>query len=156
MENASKALIMAAEILIGIIVLTLFVYVIVNFSEFSQNFDDKMLQQEIIEYNSKFEVYERKSEILVQDIVSLRNMVQKNNLDYNDTEYEYIKIRIVTDKTNLLSNEYKAIDKLKDNQIFSLIELCNNRKIKFNIKEMKKNKVGKINLIEFEAIFESE
>ena len=133
----------------------MFVYVILNFSEFSQNFDNRISQQEITEYNAKFEVYERKREIIAQDIITLRNMAQENNLDYNDSEYGYLKIRITKDTTYLL-NEYKSIDKLNDEQVFSFIELCNNGtefggKIKFRLKRMEKNKLGKINLIEFEA-----
>lgn len=154
MENASKALIMAGEILIGIIILTLLVYVIVTFGEFSKNYGDRMSQQEITQYNSKFEVYEKKTNILGQDIVTLRNMIQQNNIDYKDT-IDYVKIKISLDKNNLIPNEYTTIDTLTDKQIFEFIELCNgnpeNGKIVFNCIKLQKNKAGRVNLMEFEA-----
>ena len=58
MENASKALIIAAEVLIGVMVLTLGVYLYVSFSQTANEVVEKTAEQQLIQFNTQYTVYE--------------------------------------------------------------------------------------------------
>ncbi len=61
MENASKALIMAAEILLGIILITIAVLGYTSWSEFSKNIHTNIENRNIQQFNTKFyNIVERK------------------------------------------------------------------------------------------------
>ena len=57
MENASKALIMAAGILIGVIVLSIFAYEFITISNTGEQYGQEIRQRQIDEFNSQFEAY---------------------------------------------------------------------------------------------------
>ena len=57
MENASKALIIAAEILIGVIILTLFAIVFTSYSRTSEQVGEQMTAREIKAFNMQFLKY---------------------------------------------------------------------------------------------------
>ena len=57
MENATKALIMAAGILIGIIVLSIFAYEFIVISNTGEQYGQEIRRREITEFNSQFEAY---------------------------------------------------------------------------------------------------
>ena len=80
MENASKALIIAAAILLSILIIALGMRV---FTASSSAGDSVSLESnEIQAHNSKFLAYEGK--IKGSQVVNLINDVQKNNSQYND------------------------------------------------------------------------
>ena len=58
MENASKALIMAGEILIALIVLGLGIGIIVTMGKFSANMNDRIAADTVAEFNSNFTKFE--------------------------------------------------------------------------------------------------
>ena len=74
MENASKALIMAASVLIAIMVLSLGVYLFSIFGGTSQEITNIITESQISEFNSNFTKYEGKTDIRAQDIVSVANL----------------------------------------------------------------------------------
>lgn len=57
MENASKALIMAAGILIGVIVLSIFAYEFITISNTGEQYGEQIRKRQITEFNSQFEAY---------------------------------------------------------------------------------------------------
>ncbi len=57
MENASKALIMAAGILIGVIVLSIFAYEFITISNTGEQYGQEIRKRQISEFNSQFEAY---------------------------------------------------------------------------------------------------
>ena len=57
MENASKALLMAAGVLLGILILSLAIYLFVSFGQTSAEINEKNRQQQIVQFNSQYTVY---------------------------------------------------------------------------------------------------
>ena len=60
MENASKALIMAGGILVGVLVLSLMVYLFADFGSTSAQINAQNKQNQLSQFNSKFTAYEDK------------------------------------------------------------------------------------------------
>jgi len=84
MENASKALIMAGGILIGMLIMALFVYEIMNVSITAEAYDEKMARTQVLEFNSRFESYAFDSQgneekLKAQDVATIYNFVQEWN-----------------------------------------------------------------------------
>ena len=60
MENASKALIIAGEVLIGVLVLSLAAYIVIQFGSFSRNLNDQISETEISSFNVNFTNFSKK------------------------------------------------------------------------------------------------
>lgn len=83
MENASKALIMAGGILIGILILSLFVYEMTNMSTTAKAYEEEMARTKVLEFNSRFEAYAYDSDgdnqtvrkLKAQEIATLYNYI---------------------------------------------------------------------------------
>lgn len=147
MENASKALIMAAEILIGIMIISLGVYIFNMFAEFSQQRYQEIEDTQIAEFNERFyKYYGTKTddagnvvpiECTIHDIVSLANFAQKHNLEndliesqssgtdsykiktgVNTTTSLYVQIELKGKTTNLeLKSNSYLVDLIKQNDL---------------------------------------
>lgn len=90
MENATKALIMAAEILVGVMIISIAVYLFKTFADYSADNYQKIEDTQIAEFNDKFtRFYGNKDkdgkmvpiECTIHDIVGLANLAQKYNLE---------------------------------------------------------------------------
>lgn len=86
MENASKALLMAAGVLMGLMILSLSIYLFTEFRGITDNFHDNIEQNQINQFNSQFTSYEVKEYITIYDIISMANLATQNN-----KKYEYSK-----------------------------------------------------------------
>ena len=84
MENASNALIIAGGILIGVLILSLAVYLFANFGTASAEIHKQKDMNEINKFNTQFTSYEGK-ECTVHDIVSVANLAINNNTNYSLT-----------------------------------------------------------------------
>lgn len=78
MENASKALLMAAVILISVIILSLGVYLFAYFSDYAKGVNDDIKTNQIEQFNSQFLSYQGK-DLTIYDVITLANMAK----DYN-------------------------------------------------------------------------
>lgn len=85
MENASKALIMAAEVLIGILVISLMVYLFVSFGSNASKISDQIDESKLSQFNSQFDKYKGKSDVTLYDIITLANLARENNNYYELT-----------------------------------------------------------------------
>ena len=81
MENASKALIMAGGVLIGILILALAVYLFATFGAESREIHAQMEERQLTQYNAQYTIYANRSDITIYDIVSVANLAKENN-DY--------------------------------------------------------------------------
>lgn len=97
MENASKALIIAAEVLIGMIVISIGVYLFKYFSNYSEENYKIIETTQITEFNNKFLKFygettvngvKKPIECTIHDIVSLANLAQRTNIE-NDLIEEH-------------------------------------------------------------------
>ncbi len=101
MENASKALLIAAAVLIGVMLLSTMVYLFMNFGNFSSTTYSKIEQAQIDQFNIKFLQYtgstlqiddwgnEKTVEVLctTHDIISLANLARQNNINQGSQDY---------------------------------------------------------------------
>lgn len=141
MENASKALIMAAEILIGVMIISAGVYLFNTFGSYSADATKKIEQAQIDTFNDQFLKYygsvtkydETKKQDVVEpvkctihDIVNLANLAKKNNTELgleNESGYasntRYIQIDIKGSRSkNLEKKKEEDLTKLiKDNDL---------------------------------------
>ena len=83
MENASKALVMAAGVLIGIMILSLAVYLFATFGATSAEMHGQIEQDRINQFNAQFTSYEGKQDITIYDIITVVNLAKDNNESYS-------------------------------------------------------------------------
>ena len=157
MENASKALLMAAGILIGILVLSLGIYMFVYFSGETKRVYNQVQADQINQFNSEYSSLEGKSDVTIYDVISIarraREFNKQNDLKVGD--YNYIKVTLngwtkgSDGKLNLNTTlnpypELTDIDKYPGNNMEgtyqSLIE--NDREVMSRTKEEKTDEDG--------------
>lgn len=133
MENASKALIMAASVLVGVMILTIAVTLYKTFSDFGHETYEKVEAEKINMWNNTYLKYygtilEEKNGSTIEvpvgatahDIISLANHARENNRKYEltmpydskkqDETSLYVQVRI---KGN---NQYKNLESLFENE----------------------------------------
>ncbi len=79
MENASKALIMAGEILIAILVLALGVSIVMTMGKFSADMNDRIAADTVAEFNNNFTKFEGRIDITAEEIASIINFAKHSN-----------------------------------------------------------------------------
>ena len=126
MENASKALLLAAEVLIGVLVLTLCIYLYINFSTTSKQIQEDNARTQIDMFNAQFTSIANKENITIYDIVTLANFAKENNgindnIIYTEKDIDYIEIDLKTTEgttKNLETLKEEDLNKLiKDDQL---------------------------------------
>lgn len=111
MENASKSLIIAASLVLGIIIISFLIFTFGSFKTFNKNQEEQLEENKNTSFNSNFfKYYENGTsniELSSQDIISIANFVKENNLRYNLEKEEnnsfYVKIDVYT-KENKITN----------------------------------------------------
>lgn len=103
MENASQALLIAAGILIGVLVLSLIVYLYVTFGAQAQSISEVINQRQLTKYNAQYTVYDGRSDLSVYDVVSIINTAHENNEKYKDsnTYTEEYQIKVILQGVDL-------------------------------------------------------
>ena len=85
MENATKALIIAGGMLIGMLIVGLLVWGFGQVRNFEQEQADQETIQEIIDFNERFEAYNRTT-VRGYQMISLANLVYDTNSRYTETD----------------------------------------------------------------------
>ena len=113
MENASKALIIAGGVLIGVLVIGLFVRLTTIFGSFSANVNNKIATDKVAAYNKNFYQYQGRIDITADEIAGLINYARQSNesrkLTNNSEDVNnefFIHIKIDGSKTSY--NDYLA------------------------------------------------
>lgn len=86
MENASNALIIAGGVLIGILIISLAVYLFVDFGSTSAEINKQTEEQQLVQFNTKFTYYENKEGLTIYDVVTVAGYAQENNSYYGDDD----------------------------------------------------------------------
>lgn len=113
MENASKALVMAGGVLVGILILSLAVYLFVDFGTTSAQINEQNAQQQIVEFNSKFTSYQGyrdnsgKWQITIYDIITLAGYANENNKYYEGIDDE--NIDVILENRLVTENDYQSL-----------------------------------------------
>ena len=105
MENAAKALTIAAGVLIGVIIITIAVYLFTTLGNTSSEVYSKVEQEKIDEFNNQFLKYDGLANCTAHDIVSIANLAKNNNEYYELTEGSgynyYVNVNVIGQKNNL-------------------------------------------------------
>ena len=92
MENASKALLMTGSILIGVILLSLAVYVYNIMGEAKKMETSTLTEEQIVKFNQEFLTYD-KSVMYGTDVITVLNKARDNNERYaEDDDSNFIDI----------------------------------------------------------------
>lgn len=165
MENASKALIIAGEVLIGVLILTLASYMIVQFGNFSRNLNSQMSEAEINSFNVNFTNFSGRANISMQDVASIINYAQKNNADYEASRGDAYFVDVWIEDTSVIDKDINEfLDENKNNiyyecnvQIGQISTTANENEIKVkrtltNNDIQYDNRTTRVNLIIFHEI----
>ena len=116
MENASKALLMTASILVGLIILSLGIYLVNTFRTFSQDYNDSMEIKRMQQFNAEFTALATRSNISMHEILTLVNYANEfnstNEIEVGDSQHIDVNIKLKTKTINLtnLETELKHTD----------------------------------------------
>ena len=96
MENASKALLMAAGVLMGVVILLFAAYLFLTFSSSADDVKSEIANNQLNKFNSQFLAYEQREDLTVYDILTAVNLAENNNkyyqLEPGDTNYITVKV----------------------------------------------------------------
>lgn len=117
MENASKALIMAASVLLGVMIISVGVALFQSFGGFSRDITTQIENNKIAEFNSQFlKYYNDTMELTAHDVVTLANLAHKTNIEQevNENNIAYIKVR--------LRNTRQSLEKYTEQELNELLK----------------------------------
>lgn len=144
MENASKALLMAASVLIGTIILSLAVYLYISFTGSANKMGKQMEEGQLQQFNNKFTSYVDKKNLTIYDVVTVANMAKDNNAYYDlnaKTENNFY-IQVSCDNVNIESKTEQELEKM----------LEDNNGIKYTCTVEYSPNTGRVNIIEFKKV----
>lgn len=84
MENATNALMIAAGVLIGILIISLGVSLFVTLGGFSANTQKEIDTKAIRQFNEEFLQYEQRTDLTIQDVITARNKALEINQSYEN------------------------------------------------------------------------
>lgn len=158
MENASKALIIAGGILLGIITISLLIYMYNKVGNVVDTISGDTTQEELLEFNKGFEVYNKKI-MYGSEIISVINKAIDNNKIneiFSEKNNEYYVDIIVNNHFQLSDyTDYEsaliAVDSLSKKTISNndLKEVIF-KESTFRCNNVKYNNYGRICMMEFE------
>lgn len=155
MENASKALIMAGGVLIGLLIISLAVYLFVDFGRTAADINNQNAEQQIVEFNSKFTKYESYKDndgnwkTTIYDIISLAGYAKENNEYYNESSDEQISVNIIG---NPVKNNIQQLSDYKSIMSQYMYDGSGTTLRKFSCESISYNTKGKIKAINFKTV----
>ena len=118
MENASKALIIAGEILIGVIILSILAYLFSRASGSSQSYSEAEQKKVLDAFNNKFEIYNRNN-LIIHDIITVANLAKQFNNENQLTRESDAYIQVIFDDQNIEANNEEENSNLIN--VYSLV-----------------------------------
>lgn len=136
MENAARALTMAAGVLIGIMIISIAVYLFTSLGNTSSEIYSKVEQTKIDKFNSQFLKYYGLGTCTAHDIVSIANLAKNSNEYYEleeGSEYNYyVNVSVYN-----VSEKIEHFEKLDDAKYTEFIQNNSTVEEKGKIKEIK-------------------
>lgn len=80
MENASKALLMAGGILVGMLILALLVTLVSSARELTSRYDTEKKIEAVEQFNTNFLKYIGKQDLTIYQVITITNFAQENNV----------------------------------------------------------------------------
>ena len=159
MENASKALIMAAGVLIGILVLSLAVFLFMDFGAKASEIYSQVEHNQLTQYNAQYTAYAEKTDINIYDIITLCNLAKQNNINYADytffeTEYK-VTIKLTGGSTNFSNNNAQDLEITKQEELINTYNQVNDNgepKYKFKCTNISYHDSGRLSSITIKLV----
>lgn len=117
MENASKALIMAAGILISIMVVSFMIFVLRKAGSMSAQYDQQISENELTKFNGQFEVYAKEGNTFF-DVLTVANLAWDVNKKNNWDEQTGVTIKIINENNDQVDYSVLPNQILKKNYFF--------------------------------------
>lgn len=118
MENASKALLMAGGVLIGIMVISFMVLVLRKAGKMSAQYDNQIANNELTKFNGQFEIYDKNDNNFF-DVITVANLaydINKKN-GYDKQNSVTVEVKAGSETYYILPNSNLPKDHfLKNNQ----------------------------------------
>lgn len=114
MENASRAIYIAAGVIIGIMIIGVFVYLFRAGGDFGSSYEQKQIEEQLRLFNSKFENFSRENNT-ISDMISVTNLAIDNN---QKNSYDNQKSVVITFKIGTREFYIKTEDKMERNYVF--------------------------------------
>lgn len=145
MENASKPLIMAGGILVGVLILSLMVYLFADFGSTSAQINAQNKQNQLTQFNSKFSAYEDKEGLTIYDVITVAGYAKENNKYYEGNQSNqiivYLENKQIQDNTQ---EQYKQLIQTERTQMAPDLPTYSCKIISYNpagrVKEIKFSK----------------
>lgn len=127
MENASKFLLMAASLILGILLISVFIYVFRAGAKTNETYENSQALLQLEAYNSKFEIFDNNTNTLL-DLVSVINLAYDVNesIDYDSQTAVSIEIVIgnktlEVSKTNRLTERNRVFFNGTEESIYNIL-----------------------------------
>ena len=143
MENAVKALLMAAGVLIGVMILSLGVTLYSSLNTYVETSKEEMVSKQVQQFNEQFTKYincnnfndETEFTLTIQDIVTAANTAYENNQSYGLTTYEnnnyYVTVKLngVALEQKINTETAKILEDLLGQEV---VYKCRRKDVKIN------------------------
>lgn len=139
MENASKALLMAAEVLIAMMIVSLGVYVFYTYSQTSREIHDKKAEQQLVEFNAKYTKYVDQTTLTIYDVRTIANYAKKDNENLVDSE----KIEVIFGGSNVVNRTEADWDTQIQSQVGAISNI-NTELLKYKCLEPEYTENGRV------------
>lgn len=106
MENATKALLIAAGVLIGVMILSMAVYLFGVFGKSASNMEEQILANQLTQFNNKFLKYAGLTDLTIQDVITVKNYALENNKETRNYDPSLDEYR-ATDNNEYIDVYYK-------------------------------------------------
>lgn len=108
MENASQALLIGAGVLIGVIILSMAVYLFGVFGRYAANTQSQIEENQLTQFNNKFLKYAGLTDLTIQDAITVKNYALENNNQYGTYDSSLEECR-AADNNDYIDVFYKNI-----------------------------------------------
>lgn len=134
MENAVKALLIVAGVLIGVMILSLSVALYSSLSGYVESSHEDIRNKELKQFNNQYTKY-IDVELTIHDVVTAANTACESNLKYNLTEPDennyYVTINVIPGNTNLERNINLISSEILENGLGKKYK-CSYKDVKIN------------------------
>lgn len=138
MENATQALLIAAGIFFGILVLSLFVYMFGNASNLQGSMKKNEEMERLAEWNEEWEAYNKRI-LYGAEVLTVFNKAEQNNIDNGNNPLYVVNVKVIDENGN---------------KVTDIRDYMQSRKTSiFECQEMKRNdETGRIQTIVFKFV----
>lgn len=152
MENATKALLIGAGVLIGVIILSMVVYLFGVFGRYAENTQNRITENQLAQFNDRFLKYSGLTDLTIQDVITVKNYALESNNEAGNYNPSSDAFR-AADNNEYIDVFYKNISET-EKLIYSKTDeelLKESLGKKYTCKEVVINRItGKVNKIYFE------